>query len=198
MLIKKAEFFMSAISFFPIKPLVRSLRTVCIETKSDSINNCSRVLRVAPTCAALSCVRLWLQASIFIPNACPNPATWLPSCPRPIIPKVFPFRPTPILFCHSPSLNLLFSYVIFLATSKINPHASSAVGYGRPRVPLTIIFRSEAAFMSIDAFLIPVVTINLKLGRLVSTFFVIGVLSRITHKMSKSVKRFINSFSSLM
>src|SRR3977135_1312424 len=64
----------------------------------------------------------------------------------------------PTVFCHPPLRMLASSRGMLRASDRIKPHVSSAVGCRSESVPQTTIPRSAAAFKSIDALTMPVVT----------------------------------------
>ena len=100
---KKAERFMSASSFSPTSPRVRSESTRWMLSTSDPSKICSLVTFSAPAPFARSSSRFWLQAMHFMPNAAPMRATCCPSDPSPSRPRVFPERPTPTVDCQRPA-----------------------------------------------------------------------------------------------
>src|SRR6266404_5275074 len=62
------------------------------------------------------------------------------------------------------------SRVILRASASIKPQVNSAVGCRSEVVPLTMIPRSAAAFLSIDALTIPVVTRSFSFGSRIFAF----------------------------
>ena len=123
-----------------------------------------------------------------MPKAFPIFATWLPSFPKPIIPSVFPFNSTPKVVCQYPWYIFSVSCLKFLAKPNINDQVNSAVGFLFPSVPETIMPFDFAYSISIARFLMPLVAINFKFGQPSISFFVIGVLSLIIKRASKSFK----------
>ena len=79
----------------------------------------------------------------------------------------------------------------------IRPQASSAVGPPTLGVPQTVTPRSRAAVMSMEAFLMPLVTNSLRLGSRSSRLRRNGVRSRMTQMTSKGCNRSARASSSL-
>ena len=83
---------------------------------------------VAPTSAARSVVRFWLQAITFIPKALPICATAPPTLPRPRTPSVRPAMSSPTNCCHPPPRSDVFSATRLRALPRISAQVSSIVG----------------------------------------------------------------------
>ena len=78
----------------------------------------------------------------------------------------------------------------------IRPQASSAVGPPTLGVPQTVTPRSPAAATSMDAFLMPLVTSSLRLGKRSSRVRRNGVRSRMTQTISNRCNRSARASSS--
>src|SRR5271156_4068434 len=154
--------------------------------------------------SAFSCVKLVLQAVIFIPK--PYTAVFAhaaPSLPSPNNASVLPARPNASPDCQPPSLTALSLEAMPLARPRISAQACSFVGLYPggdglllvcPVVPATMIPLSAQVFKSIEAFLMPVVHSSFKFGKSVRTSLGKAVLSRIVDMIAKGCKRSINAF----
>ena len=186
MFIRKAVFFILSNSFNVIQSLYLSPPWTWIDKKSEFLIRSSLLQGKTSNFLQVSKLKFSLHAITCIPNAFPIFATCDPTLPKPIKPRILPFNSTPIVVCQYPWYILSISSFKFRANPKIKVQVNSGVGFTLLSVPLTIIFLFFAATRSIDLFLNPLVIINFNLVKFSIKFLVIGVLSLITNKASKS------------
>lgn len=135
--------------------------------------------------------------------------TLTPSFPRPKVPKTLPLRPVASPVCQPPSLTILSSKVMFLATPRIRAIACCVVlsrplliFFGPvesvrplPSAPVTGIPSLFAATISTDRFLWLVDNSSLKMGSLSRSAAGNGVRSRMVEMTVLGLRRLTNACS---
>ena len=181
---------MRARSSAPTRPVVRSDSSRWMVTTSERANSSSLETSSAPTSAQRSAVRLWLQATTFMPKAlAPILATAEPSRPRPTQPRVLPARSKAMRVCQPPWRITMWSCGTCRAVARISAQVCSVVLVPEVSVPQHTTPRLRAAAKSTDLFRMPLVMNSFRFGRRSNTAAGNGVRSRMAHTTSKSLSR---------